>query len=536
MNRFIKTIAAPLLLVLTLTSCEGVLDQAPLGELDSGTYYQNEEHFEAAILSPYSTLLNFTYEQFGTGWFAGFLMPDDDVRNPRGSNSEEEFTWTPSNGHFSYIWNESYKGIMRANVILDRLPAAQNFADESRKAVYEGEAKFMRAYFNFVLARNFGNVPIVRELIQSVADSRLGNSEPGEIWDFIEEDLERAIATLPEDWNESNKGRATRYSALALLGKVRLFRAQWFNDNSKYAQAKAAFDQIVNSGKFRLMEDYGDNFRIETENNAESLFEVQMTRGDFNPWLAVDHESNEGAAGSGRKIYMGAACDEGNCAPGANAFGYGQVHITTSLQSEFEPGDPRVYHTFYKDGDVYCEEGGGDGCPAIFSSLWSVTGATPSKYIRPFEPKGNPNNITTNNERIIRYADVLLMLAECELFTGNTQRAVDLINQVRTRARNNYEIVYGEPAPDGLLPPVQVGSQQEVFKALMHERRVELALEVVRYDDLVRWHRAGLINIKTDVDFGNPIAQANWQERHLLKPIPQGELDINPNLRQNPGY
>ena len=120
---------------------------------------------------------------------------------------------------------------------------------------------------------------------------------------------------------------------------------------------------------------------------------------------------------------------------------------------------------------------------------------------------------------------------------GNVERAAELINQVRERARNFYEILNGESAPEGTLPerPDNV-SVDQMMEWLMHERRVELAMEVHRYDDLVRWHRAGIINIKNDIDFGNTLANQNWAERHLLKPIPQREIDNNPNLDQNTGY
>jgi starch-binding outer membrane protein, SusD/RagB family len=362
----------------------------------------------------------------------------------------------------------------------------------------------------------------------------VANSQPGEVWDLIEEDLRFAKANLPAQWDANNVGRATKWAAAGMLGKVRLYRAQWEGKPGKYAEAITEFNEIVNSGPFQLMADYGDNFRESHENNAESLFEIQMTRGDFNPWLPTDfgmeQNQNVGSAGSGRAIFMGAACHLGACAPGANAYGYGQVHITTSLQSAFEPGDPRRHHTYYNEGDDYA------GTP--FSSTWSITGATPSKYMRPFPIGHFPLNIITNNERILRYSDVLLMLAEAELLgNGNVARAAQLINQVRQRARGSYEAAYGEPAPEGILPdrPAGVGVDQ-MMRWLMHERRVELALEVHRYDDLVRWHRANLINIKQDVDFGNTIAQGAWDVRHLLKPVPQGELDNNANLVQNPGY
>jgi hypothetical protein len=292
-----------------------------------------------------------------------------------------------------------------------------------------------------------------------------------------------------------------------------------------------ALNEVV--GKHALEANYGDNFVESKENNRESVFEIQMTRGDFNPWLPADHVSNQGAAGSARVIVSAASCGPTNaCAPGANSFGYGILHVTTGLQAEFEPGDPRRYYTFYARGDDYA------GKP--FDPAWSVTGATPAKYLRPFKAEGFPPNITTNNERVIRYADVLLMLAEAELLgNGNVARAAQLVNEVRARARRSYPAANaGAAAPAGLLPDVPAaGAPQAWFRQhLTHERRVELALETHRYDDLVRWHRAGLINIKTDIDFGNTAANANWKEAHLLKPIPQTELDVNSSLAQNPGY
>jgi starch-binding outer membrane protein, SusD/RagB family len=187
---------------------------------------------------------------------------------------------------------------MRANVILEQLPRAQRFADERNKARYESEAKFMRAYFNFVLARNFGNPPVVPQLISAVADSRLPNSQPGEIWDLIESDLAFAAANLPESWDAANAGRATRYAALSLLAKARLYRAQWLDQPAKYQEAIQALEPVVTSGQFRLMDDYGDNFRESHQNNAESLFEIQMARGDFNPWMPVDYPGGVGAAGA----------------------------------------------------------------------------------------------------------------------------------------------------------------------------------------------------------------------------------------------
>jgi hypothetical protein len=540
MTRIVRAAAAPALLAASaaaLLSCsDSVLDTAPIGELNSITFYQTERDFEAASLSPYSTLLNLHFDQSGRGVFNAFLMPDDDARTNHAAGGDprdiEEFNWRANNGTFAYVWEEAYKGIMRSNLILERLPEAKRFGDEKQKPRFEAEAKFIRAYFYFMLARNFGEVPLVTTVIKDVEAARVGNSKPGEVWDLVEADLDFAAKNLPEKWDNNNVGRATRHAAAALLGKVRLFRAQWFKTPAKYQEAVQALNQVVSSGAFSLLPNFGDNFLEARENNAESVFEIQMTRGDFNPWLPTDFPGNVGAAGTARVVVSAASCGPTNvCAPGANSFGYGNFHITPSLQAEFEPGDPRRFFTFFARGEDYA------GRP--YDPAWSVTGATPAKYLRTFKAEGFPPNISTNNERVLRYSDVLLMLAEAELLgNGNVARAAALVNQVRARARASYSAVTSGPPPANLLPDVPAtGAAQAWFRThLVHERRVELALELHRYDDLVRWHRAGLINIKTSVDFGNTVAQQNWSEIHLLKPVPQGELEVNPNLKQNTGY
>ena len=139
----------------------------------------------------------------------------------------------------------------------------------------------------------------------------------------------------------------------------------------------------------------------------------------------------------------------------------------------------------------------------------------------------------------MRLADVLLLLAEAKLLGNNdVAGAAALINQVRARARQTYTIVNGTPPPPTVLVDVPTGvTTDSLMTHLMHERRVELALEdAYRYDDLVRWHRAGLITLPNDVAFGFPESNTNWQPRNLLKPVPQRELDVNPNLKQNTGY
>lgn len=504
-------------LVLTLSigvGCDDKLDLPPLGELNSDTFYKTVEDFEAASLGPYSSLLNFYYDQNGLGSYNGIEYPSDDTRHgDQGVNNNNDFIWLPNNGDFAWLYAESYKGIMRANVILNELPNSE--MNEQEKARFESEAKFIRAYLYFFLANNWGNPPLVSELITSLEGAQIGNSQPGEVLNLVEQDLIFAKNNLPDSWTGTDVGRATKGAAQALLGKVYLYR-------ENYPQAAIELNAVVASGAYSLLENFEDNFSESFENNQESLFEIQFTRGDFNTWLPVDFgledNQNVGHAGTGRAIVYRASCFLGNCAPGANGQGYGRMHAAKNLQLAFEVGDPRMKSSIFIQGDAYF----GDE----FDSLWSITGSTPSKYLLDYISYDQPN-AGSNNERVIRLADVYLMAAEAELLgNSNVAKAAEYVNIVRKRA---------DPTSLILAPRSASSSSEAMLEFIMHERRVELAFEGHRYADLVRWHNAGIINIPEDIDFGNPGNQ-NWKETYLLKPYPQRELDLVKTLSQNPGY
>jgi hypothetical protein len=530
MKKILLTTAVLLFSALIFTMCKRQLELKPLGELTNETFYQTEENFEAASLSPYATLLTYYFDQFGSGWYQPVLFPDDDVTvRSNGTDNIEDFNWLPSNGNFQSVWETSYKGVQRANVILEQLPNAAQFNDPSNKTRFEAEAKFMRAYFNFILAINWGTPPLATANVKQLEEARMPNSKPGEIWDLIVADLTFAKQNLPADWDASDIGRATSGAAGGLLGRVLLYRAQWEKNDALYAAADAEFTSIISSAKYNLRPNFADNFSLATENNSESLFEVQFAFGRDNNWFPNEQG---GGSGTGRYIMWRAACEQGQCAEGSNATGYGFVHIVKPLQNAFEPNDPRRVETIFMEGDSFPSSGGPDSTP-VFKAAWSVTGSTPSKYIlhdkTGVEVSGWQPNMGINNERVLRYADILLMSAECKILGSATDLAgaAALINQVRRRADPGGTILPDRPVS---------ATKEQMFDFLMHERRVELALEGHRYNDLVRWHRAGLINIKTDIDFGRAPANNNWNERNLLKPIPQRELDLNQNLVQNPGY
>lgn len=516
------------------THCEQKLNLSPLGKLDEQTFFQSEEDFKGAVLLAYSTLLNYTYEQSDAGgWFQTMLLPDDDATSANNNiNNLEIFNWLPTAAPFRAIWETTYKGVQRSNVILEKIPDATELSPEQAKS-FEGEARFLRAYFNFILAHQFGTAPLINKTPRTVEATRAASSKPGELFDAVIADLKIAKENLPEKRDDANLGRADRVAAIALLGKVLLYRAQWERKPELYAQAATEFESII--GKRSLVATYGSNFKPASENNAESIFEIQMGIGGNNPWLPVDFNfdgnGEDISAGSARLIYFRAACglNPGDCAPGANAQGYGSIQITQPLQKEFELGDPRRPATIFINGDAFNTGENFDGSKKwIYKSAYSATGSSPAKYVLGDNNIDYRSPLSINNQRVIRYADVLLMLAECKTLgpSKDLVGAAALINQVRRRADPTSKI----------LPNVVASTEALIFKAIRHERRVELALEDHRYNDLVRWHRAGLINIKTDIDFGRPQANQAWSEKNLLKPIPQSERDLNPGLIQNTGY
>lgn len=531
MNRSIISVALTLVLTAGIfTQCEKKLDLTPLGVLDEQTYYKSDNDFRGAAVLAYSTLLNYTFDQADAGgWLKGTgLIDDDQTTHNNTADNIEEFNWRSTDGTWSALWQTTYKGIQRANVIIEKLPTATDVSDSSRKT-FDAEARFLRGYFNFFLVRQWGNAPIVTTTARTLDDTKTANSKPGELWNAVIDDLRKAKAGLPAKWDDGNLGRVTSGAAQAMLGKALLYRAQWDKNPALYTEAAAELQGLV--GKYSLVPTYSDNFTPQTENNAESIFEVQMSIGGFNPWLPADSQfGNQAAAGSGRLIYYRAACGpNSDCPPGANAQGYGFLDITVGIQKEFEPGDPRRAASIFRDGDPFNTGTNVDGKQGwIYSKLWSGTGSSPAKYVLNDNNIDFRSNLSVNNLRILRYADVLMMLAECKILgaTKDLTGATALINQVRRRADPTKKI----------LPDVATGTETQLFSALMHERRVEFCLEDMRYDDLVRWHRAGLINIKRDIDFSRAAANANWSEKNLLKPVPQSERDLNVSLTQNQGY
>ena len=292
-----------------------------------------------------------------------------------------------------------------------------------------------------------------------------------------------------------NRGRVTANAANGLLGKALVFRATVANAQADHQAALAAFNKITDAS---LVPNFADNFAANRENNAESLFEFQASQslGD-NVWLPNDFGNATGSCSTSLRFFENPS----------SMFGTPPYIATRKLVTAFEPGDPRRNIT-----------------------LDSATRAI-RKYVQGDRKAGNGVG-SLNNPRILRYADVLLLKAEALVRSGGSlTEAIGLVNQVRGRARSMR--------PGGTVPadrPATETNREQVMRWIMDERFIELAGEETRWFDLKRWSRANLVTLNNAFfDSANALMSFNNQ-RDLLLPIPTGEIDLNPDITQNPGY
>lgn len=464
-------------------------------QLSPETFFTTQTQVESSVNAVYANLQT-------QGLFTRFyvysmdLMGGDAAENPQlEANNREfaQFTFNNNSGNIGDYWESCYRGINKANFVIgneERINAAPLTAE--RKAKYIAEARFMRALYYFFLVIRFGDIPLITEIPTS--SEGFPKSPKQAVYDQIVNDLQFASTNLLSK-NVEQKGRATKEAAIAMLGKVYLYQ-------EKYDLALTEFNKIY--GAYSLEPEYFDNFKEETEHGVESIFEVEYDEKiSANPW--VSPVSGEGA---------GEATLRGQDYGFADWF---NTYPAQDLLDEHEPGDPRLNDNYYFVGDSY-----GVGKTVTVEQL-TITGGIvrPAgwKKYQNYYKRNNENNASSINFRYLRYADVLLMMAECENKRpgGNQDAAIGYINQVRQRPSTN-------------MPPLATGqSANEVFNAIVKERRVELAGEQLRFSDLVRWGLAA-----TEL-----AGQGFTAPKHYLWPIPAREISSNPAIGpedQNPGY
>ncbi|MDR1544619.1 MAG: RagB/SusD family nutrient uptake outer membrane protein [Prevotellaceae bacterium] len=392
------------------------------------------------------------------------------------------------------FWRGPNPGILYCNTVIANVP--KMVISQKIKNRCLGEAKFLRAHYYFLLVQLYGDVPLSLEPVGAGDNLYPARTDKNAIYnEVIIPDLLSAIELLPvrEEYGANDKGRASKGAACGMLAKVYLTLG-------KYAECVAMCEQVKSFG-YTLNPDYSDCFGGESKNKntVESLFEVQYygkTKADF-----FDDE-NQAAWHS---TFMGPRNQ--NFVGG----GYGWNQPTQEFIDQYESGDLR------KDKTVLYE-----GCPNFdgkkYLSTMSLTGCNVRKFLVPLSVSPDYNTNSANFV-VLRYADVLLMKAEALNELGQTADAVEPLYEVRKRAGLTNKTA------------LQSLNQEAMREKIRRERRMELAFEGHRWFDLIRWDNGDYA-----LNFLHSIGKTNATRKHLLFPIPQKDIDTNPNLKQNEGY
>ena len=518
-----KNIIYSLLLVVAalFAGCDSRLDIEKHGNMgDQNDFYQTDEQTEQAVASMYSRLKGLYYN-----WFFTKNLLSDDVwcgGGQRGDNTSleqlNEYTYGTDNGMIQGVFSGLYGLIYQSNLVIEKV------ADDTpvkKRAI--AEAKFFRAWANFELVTLWGTAPLVDHLLEP-GEYRQGNSTPEALWAAVESDLNDAISmnALPSKKNMDDREtgmRVTQEVAKAYLGKAYLFQ-------KKYPEAAIVLNEVVDSKKYDLFRgDYDMQFHAVYNNNCESMLELQWRNDQEQTWSQMDMTFLMQGWRTAYFNMSGTAAKE--IAQGT----YGFLNPRKSLYDAFVqaegPDGYRLKHTMLNESQM-AEYGAKVspgmavyGCEGYFMfknrSLKSDC-IMDASYFQGFQ---------YTDRRIMRYAEVLLLAAEANLQAGQPDKALYDINQIRERAKET---------------PLQSVTLDDIKT----EKRLELCLESVRYQDLVRWGDAEaalgtqgkqIPNFSSKgVTWDYTNSSYGFQNKHKLLPIPLKEIELNPNIKQNDGW
>jgi hypothetical protein len=557
------------LLAVVIYSCgKDFLETQPYGSVNNELLSTSEKGANSLLIAAYSNLDGFSGWDNGgpwggasSNWTFGSIAGGDAYK---GSEAGDQPDITPlergnvdaNNPYLEQKWRNYYDGISRTNqsiVAFTKLTAI----DAAQKSTRIAEAKFLRAWMHFDLWKIFRNVPYIDETLEDV---RIGNS--ANILPKIQADLQAAINGLPVTQPEA--GRVTKGAAQSLLGMTYMWE-------KKYAEAKAQFDAVVNSGRYALNAKYFDNFNASVRNTREGILEVQMAvntgGGDAgNVGDVLNFPYNNGPAGccgfhQPSQDLVNSFQVDANGLPLLDTYNAQDVRNDDGLKDSdpFTPEtralDPRIDRTVGRRGLPYLDWGKHPGSSWIRDQSYGGPYApmknvhAKSQVAEVTHASGWTSGYNSNNTKLIRLSDVMLQLAEAEVELGNLERARTLVNQIRQRAANPADFVM-----DGANPAAnyQVGLYTAAWtdkavatKAVRFERRIELGMEGHRFFDIVRWGVAAQVKnayyAKDGVRRGYLRTATFTAGKNEVFPLPakaitQSAKDGVPTLKQNPGY
>tara|TARA_R110002096_G_scaffold33736_1_gene97101 strand:+ start:206 stop:1639 length:1434 start_codon:yes stop_codon:yes gene_type:complete len=473
------------------------LKESPVDRFVIGNFYSSQSDAEAAVAAVYQKL----YDIYERNMFILNELPADTEKNGLGMPNQylqnlEYLRHTSENQFTRVMWQQNYDGIARANTAIINIPAIE--MDETMKARLIAEAKFLRGLYYFNLVRFYGDVPLILKL-ESVEDALGPRIATAEVYQQIIKDLTDAENSLPTNYSENDMGRVTKGAAKILLGKVYLTMKDFTKSAEKLAEV------INNEGEYGygLHENFSDNWNPATENGLEVVLGIEF----------MDPPGN----GNGAMVLQGPKYS----LPG----GFAVLGLVNSNEADIPTRD--LYDRYGDDDERKAGTFRTDFVSLIDGSIHTSTIPIFTKYWE--ENESNPSN-SDANMNVIRYSDALLMYAEALNEIGQTESAAIHLNRVMERAYNS-----STHNASGL-------DADEMRTLIYEERHKELAMEGHRWFDLVRTGRF-VQRMKDHAAYEASVAESNKVELAqnikdymVLMPIPQREIDLNPELVQNPGY
>lgn len=503
-KNIILKITIPGMLLMSSVSCKKILDKNPLDQISSPTFWKTQDDADMALAGCYSRLNTPAFRFNQTAWaiLAGDASEAAQSLGAASTGTLAQGTILPTSGGLvSDIYTQCYVGIASCNYFIENIDQVP-ISDEI-KGQYKGEVKFLRALFYFTLSDFYGGVPLITKSV-TIEEAKTKQATKDEVVTQVLADLDDAIASLPNT-DYSTRGHAVKGSALALKSRVLLFKQDW-------PGAAAAANQVITDGKFSLYNDFRNLFLTAGQNNnPEVIFSTRF----LNPNNFSDQDIQLqwwGVLNPRQELVDAFECTDG-------------LPITSSPL--YNPNnwkanrDPRLLMTvkLFEDPAV---QASGAVVPYNYNAP-SSTGYEPNKFI---DVEQLPIDYSTKSEQdwiLIRYAEVLLNYAEAQNeAVGPDASVYTAINTVRARPGINMPAI-----PAGL-------TKDQMRTRIWQERRVEFALEGLRYGDIKRWKLAETY-IPTLTDAGGVQRKFDPTKNYVF-PFPQSEIDVNPALEQNPGY
>ncbi|WP_430814209.1 RagB/SusD family nutrient uptake outer membrane protein [Carboxylicivirga sp. RSCT41] len=547
-----------LLILMGASNCsDEFLERTPSDQVSSATFFQQEKDIEYALNAVYDLIgFNSWNRSYGSGTdlLRIEVLTDNAVDHHSwnacyelGNGTANAYDW-----YVQYRWQERYRGIMRANRLLEGAPNVEDMDMDYRNRLV-AEATVLRAYFYFDLVYLFGDVPFLTSSIipddcEPMIDAE-GNVTPNPmctrtdkntIMDALVADLETVVNHLPKSYDSDDKGRVTQGTALTLQARIHLYREEW-------TQAAAASKAVMDLNVYSIYPTYANMFDYQGVDNEEVIFDIQVMKDVWEGEFWLPNYGPNSVGGWSCSCPLQSLIDTYETTDGKT------IDDPTSIYDPAMPyanRDPRLHHSILYPGrewqwGVYNTIPGatypgeeivaGDDLTDGTGGQWnkSATGYNWIKYISQQDIDDGNYWDSGIHFIIMRYAEVLLMYAEAKIEAGDVDQSVyDAINDVRQRG-------------DVMMPAITAGkSIDELREIVRRERRVELTFEGIRLYDIRRWKIAEQVMpgeseglTYTDPDSGEQVTLSGGNRnfdpaKHYLWPIPQAEIDVS-GITQN---